>query len=105
MYEERLADIPQGTKSITLSCEWQYRINDGFIQVTFDAYPGYYEMVYCKPSFASKAYNEGTTLSKLAKRAFTKEALQYISDNNITLVDLEGESGDHLICAELNSDS
>ena len=105
MYEERISDIPNGIKVITLSCEWVYRINEGFIQATFDTDPDDYEMVYCKPSFANKAYNDGVTLAKLAKKAFTKEALQYISDNGITFQDLEGVSGDHLVYAELNSDS
>lgn len=105
MYEEQITDIPSGTKSITLSCEWQFRINDGFIQVTFDVDPDDYEIVYCKPSFACKAYNEGTTLAKLAKKAFTKECLKFIADNNITLVGLEDETGDDVVWAIMNYDS
>jgi len=105
MYEEQIDVIPEGTKVITLSCEWQYRINDGFIQVTFDVDPDDYELVYCKPSFACKAYNEGTTLAKLAKKAFTKQCLAFIRDNGIVLEGLDGETGDDLIFAELNSDS
>jgi hypothetical protein len=102
---DKISEIPQQVKKITLLCQWQYRINGGLVLVTFDGDEDVQDVVDVSGSFARKAYNEGTTVAKLAKKVFTKQALKFIEDNSIEVVGVDGEVGDDLIYAEENSDS